>query len=452
MSIDDRIKEFGDRLDRSADRHRRQQERDSAEMAARFRRADTQQQAQVRLRRPSPGLPFTIPRQAQVALSGTEALQQWDRLMWQAFDLGQLFDDEPLSRYQVYYCETLEEFFTPFFEDLDCSDSTKAELIQAETERAKQAAGKGGIFGVNLPGRGCYINGWLFGVASGVTAREALQDPRIFHHILETICHEKLGHGFLAELTAVGQERTRLGMWQFDLAQRFALRTVDDPRGALLRQKHALIFGTTQYTEEGWATWIAEYVLQLAAAEETRSEGGEPSRRDGRYTLEGVKSVLDMMAKEPELHEAANRLIRAIDVLVVDDVSPASDIFEAIRVWQEIAQCQKNAQLKRFNKVFTSKLKQSVAYVLGYLLMRRLEGRLGWQNMPAAVAIAGNVTYNLEETSAADLAALVNGDPRLNVDARLALLGALVLEPGQGPTELACQARDTLSLAVPAGW
>ena len=447
MPIDDRIKEFGDRLDRSADRHRRQQERDSAEMAARFRRADTQQQAQVRLRRPSPGWPFTTPRQAQVALSGTEALQRWDRLMWQAFDLGQLFDDEPLSRYQVYYCETLEEFFTPFFEDLDCSDSTKAELIQTETERAKQAAGRGGIFGVNLPGRGCYINGWLFGVASGVTAREALQDPRIFHHILETICHEKLGHGFLAELTAVGQERTRLGMWQFDLAQRFALRTVDDPRGALLRQKHALIFRTTQYTEEGWATWIAEYMVRLAAGEETRSEEGQLSGVESRYTLERVKDVLEnAQTANPDLHQAADLLVTAIDVLVVADEPPASAMLGAIRVWQEIA------RLELFDEVFGSELGQPMAYVLGYLLMRRLEGRLGWQNMPAAVAIAGNVTYNLEETSVADLAALVNGDPRLNVDARLALLGALELEPGQGPTELARQARETLNLAVPAGW
>jgi len=447
MSIDDRIKEFGDRLDRSADRHRRQQERDSAELAARFRRADTQQQAQVRLRRPSPGWPFTIPRQAQVALSGTEALQQWDRLMWQAFDLGQIFDGEPLSRYQVYYCETLEEFFAPFYEDLDCSDSTKAELIQVKIEEARQAAGKGGIFGVNLPGRGCYINGWLFGAANGITTREALQDPHIFHHILETICHEKLGHGFVAELTAVGQEKTRLGMWQFDLAQRFALRTVDDPRGALLQQKHALIFRTTQYTEEGWATWIAEYVLQLAAAEETRSEGGEPSRRDGRYTLEGVADALGKaQAHNPDLHQAADQLINAIDVLVVADEPPASAIFGAMRVWQEIA------RLELFDEAFGGELGQPVAYVLGYLLLRRLEGRLGWQNMPAAVAIAGNVTYNLEETSVADLAALVNGDPRLNVDVRLALLGALELEPGQGPTELARQARETLSLAVPAGW
>ena len=151
-------------------------------------------------------------------------------------------------------------------------------------------------------------------------------------------------------------------------------------------------------------------------------------------------------AHNPDLLQATDHLIDAMDVLVVADEPPAPEIFKAIRLWQEIA------RLELFDEAFGSELGQPVAYVLGYLLLRRLEGRLGWKNMPAAVAIAGNVTYNLEETSVADLAALVNGDPRLNVDARLALLGALELEPGQGPTELARQARETLSLAVPAGW
>ncbi len=85
-------------------------------------------------------------------------------------------------------------------------------------------------------------------------------------------------------------------------------------------------------------------------------------------------------------------------------------------------------------------------------MLRRLEARLGWQNVPCAVAIAANVTYNLEEISLVDLDALVKGDPRLNVDARLALLGTLELVSGQGPSDLAHLARKKLSLAVPQGW
>ena len=459
MTIDDKMEAFAGRLDRRVAAHRTQQERDSAELAALYRQADAEQQARAQTHRtlPSdrpkwrtaPGGRFAVPLQAQIALSQTDVLQRLDHKMWTAFALDHAFPDQPLSRYPVVYCETLEEFLTPILADEDCSESARDEMLREWATQIEEQAHEsgGGILGVNLPGRGCFINGWLFGFANGASAREALENKRVFPRILETACHEKLGHGFIAELTAAGREKSDLGLYRFDLARQFPLRTVDTPRSALLRQKHMLVHETSTFTEEGWATWIEGYMLWRAARDGLLADAGAPAQPGVRYTLEQVGQVLQAIHDQSpnDLRPDVTRFLEATRVLlVVSEPLPDDAIFRAVRVWQEEAEI--------FDEAFSHSMGQPALYVLGYLLLRRLEARLGWQNLPCAVAIAANVTYDLEQISLVDLGSLVTNDPRLNVDARLALLGTLELAPGQGTAELAHQAREVLSLAVPEGW
>lgn len=455
---------FKDRLDARIAASRERQRQAQEDLAARFRRAEEEQEAQIRAWRTLPpgtssrfgegrasSERFQSPVQAQVALSSDALLQQLDALMWQVFGLTQYFPGAPLGKYPVIYCETLQEFFTPFVFDEDASESSKQEVLAAliaEAEAQARASG-GGILGLNMPGRGCYINGWLFGFARGVAPRVALQDPAILFRIVETVCHEKLGHGYIAALTAVGQEKTRLGLWRFDLAKEFRLRAVDTPQSALLRAKYTLVHQTTRFTEEGWATWIEQVMLWFAARKGLLPSVQAAEQLQAKYSLAEVGQLLQQLRQEAVPGSDEHKLIElvaAVTYILADNSTDFSerDVFTAIRVWQQAAEF--------FDDVFAQAFGQPAVYVLGYLLLRKLEARLGWQNLPYAVAIAGNVSYDLETISVTDLGQLLAGDPRLNVDARLALLSTLRLQPGQGPAELARLAREKLDFAPPEGW
>lgn len=446
---------FEDRLNARIAASRGRQQQAQQDLAAQFRRAEQAQEAQIRAWQALTPNPLSQPGRggvnAQVALGGAGLLQQLDALMWQAFGLETRFPGAPLGQYPVIYCETLEEFFTSFVFDADASDSSKQEALAfliAQAEAQARESG-GGTLGVNLPGRGCYVNGWLFGFARGVAPRAALQDPAILPRIVETVCHEKLGHGFIAALTAVGQEKTRLGLWRFDLAQKFHLRTVDTPQSALLLRKYALVHQSTRFTEEGWATWIEQVMLWFAARKGLLPGVQAAEHLQAKYSLAQVGQLLQQLRQNaaPESEERnLVELVAAVTHILADDKSDFSegDVFTAIRIWQEVAGV--------FDPVFSQVFGQPAVYVLGYLLLRKLEARLGWQNLPYAVAIAGNVSYDLEAIAVTDLGQLLAGDPRLNVDARLALLSTLRLQPGQGPAELARQAREQLDFALPQGW
>ncbi|MBN1922501.1 MAG: hypothetical protein JW892_14735 [Anaerolineae bacterium] len=455
---------FEDRLDARIAASRERQRQAQEDLAARFRRVEQEQEAQIRVWRTLPLGPSSrfgeasagserlqSPVQAQVALSTDALLQQLDTLMWEAFGLNDHFPGAPLGQYPVIYCETLQEFFTPFVLDEDASESSKQEALAALIAEAEEQARTkgGGILGINVPGRGCFVNGWFFGFARGVAPRAALQDPEVLPRIVETVCHEKLGHGYIAALTAAGQEKTRLGLWRFDLAQHFHLRTVDTPQSALLLRKYALVHATTRFSEEGWATWIEQTMLWLAARKGLLPGIQAGEHLQAKYSLAAVGQLLQQL-RENAAPESDERMffevVAAVTQILADDKTDfaVGDVFTAIRAWQEVSAFLDDA----FSQVFG----QPAVYVLGYLLLRKLEARLGWQNLPYAVAIAGNVSYDLETIAVTDLEQLLNHNPRLNVDARLALLSTLRLQPGEGPAELARLAREKLDFALPEGW
>jgi hypothetical protein len=366
--------------------------------------------------------------------------------MWEEFGLGRYFPENKLARYPVVYCETLEEYFQPFVEVMDISETTRRRLIEELKARAEEKARRGeGELGMNWPGRGCYLNGWLFAYGKVPSARAALYDPRIFPQILATAAHEKLGHGFITEFTAMGQEKERLGLWRYEIARNFSLRTADTPQSALLREKEHIVYASSRLLEEGWATWIEEHALRWA--EEVGMLGQEaPPIPAGRYSLGRVWHLLGELqgSFEPEVVKAAGAVSQSIAVLLLNEDPESEQVHRAVLTIHHYSPLLDDS--------FARALGQPVAYVLGYLLMRKLEAGLGTLCLPHAVCIAGTITYDLERISATDLGRLVAENLRLNADSRLAHLGLLDLSNKGDVKELAHRAREELNLAVPEGW
>jgi len=429
--IEERIREYESRLEEQIEAHRRKVWRDIEEIWQGVGEAIG---------------PHPPPGERVVALEREPVLQQLDRLMWEEFGLGRYFPENRLARYPVIYCETLEEYFQPFVEILNISKTTKRRLIKELKARAEEKATRGeGELGINWPGRGCYLNGWLFAYGRAPNARAALRNPHIFPLILSAAAHEKLGHGFITEFTAMGQEKERLGLWRYEIARNFSLRTADTPRSALLREKEHIVYASSRLLEEGWATWIEEHALHRAR-EAGILDLEAPLVPTGRYSLGQVWHLLDELrtSSELEVAKAAEAVSRSVAVLLLGKNPESGEVHRAVLTIHRYSPLLDDSFARAFG--------QPVAYVLGYLLMRRLEARLGTLCLPHAVCIAATITYDLEHISASDLGRLVAENPCLNADSRLAHLGLLDLSSKGDVKELAHRAHEELNLAVPEGW
>lgn len=447
MTIDDKRSEFSDKLNRRISEHDRRYAADRAALADLFHAADDEwRQSIAERRRAIADTPFRTETSAGFG-ARRHIIHQLDRLMWRDFKLSGAFPAQTMTRYPVIYCETPDDFFAPMFAAEDLSDTERRRLL-AETV-AHETTEPSGILGVNLPGDGCYINGWLFGKIAGKTAQAALEDAQIFPQILQTACHEKLGHGFIAELTAVGQEKTRVGLWRFDTARQFNGRTVDTPHSAELAHKHALLHHSTKFAEEGWATWIEQFMLWRAGQEgllDGVSAEKPETEPTAKYSLGNFLPALQLAstASTPDARKIVQALAEASQILLAPPRPVSTDaIAEAMSVWETYADALDSA--------CATVMGQPALYVLGYFLLKRLEAQLGWRNLPYAIALAGNVTFDLAHISVNDLATVLH-TPRLNVNTRLAMLATLTLTPEQSPADLARMAHDRLSFAIPAGW
>jgi hypothetical protein len=243
----------------------------------------------------------------------------------------------------------------------------------------------------------------------------------------------------------MGQEKERLGLWRYEIARNFSLRTADTPRSALLREKEHIVYASSRLLEEGWATWIEEHALRWA--EEVGMLGPEASPAPvSRYSLGQVWHLLSELrgSPKPEVAKATEAVSRSVAVLLLDEDPESEEVHRAVLTIHHYSPHLDDSFAKAFG--------QPVAYVLGYLLMRELEAGLGTLCLPYAVCIAATITYDLEGISATDLGRLVAENPRLNADSRLAHLGLLDLSNKGDVKELAHRARDELNLAVPEGW
>ncbi|MCL5952610.1 MAG: hypothetical protein M1132_12975 [Chloroflexi bacterium] len=374
------------------------------------------------------------PLTARIDLTGDAGLRKMDDLFIETFQLRRYMPGANLN-YPTVYAETLEEFFGPFVKELNLSGEGKAAALAqliAEAERTARETNGGGIFGVSLPGRGCYLNGWLFAYGRGYAPRAALQDPDVLASILSTIAHEKLGHGFITESTALGNEKKQLGLAQIQLANRFNLAVVDSPQATLLAQKSAIIFTESQLTEEGWATWIETFLMSRLGA-----NGREPHTLDA--TLQALKKL---ESGSQELKDISLYLQQALKVLFTIDQPGMDDVHKAIVTIQLFG--------PQVDEIISSEIRQPLRYAVGYLLMDKIAKNAGWQTAPFAVIIAANLTYDLNNIGPSDLNQLVRSDARMNVDSRLAMLSLLTLSTSGDVHALASEAKNQLSLAVPS--
>jgi hypothetical protein len=368
------------------------------------------------------------------------ALIELDQKFSDLFDLARYYSTDRLT-YPTVFCETLEEFFEPMLSDYNISPQAKEielkRLIADGRETAKKLKG-GGIFGYLLPGQGCFLNGWLFVYGRNIAPKEAFQDSALISQILITAVHEKLGHGFLAAYSALGEVKTSLGLMNIELASRFGLRTSDDPLSSLRRRQHNLIFSVSIFLEEGWATWIETYLGQ------SMPEASKHPKYELQQVMEALKklSVDNSEGGNNSINDELQAVLQgALTILFLDPDVNIAQIHAAVMVLQDINQ--------NFQMEIMSLLGQPLIYAVGSLLMSQAEANMGAACVPYAALIAANVKFNFEEISLTDLTTLLLSDPSLYPDVRLAVLSRIKLEQHGSIKELAQRAQAELSFSVP---
>lgn len=432
--FEDKLKEIQDKLSAQVEKHRQETERAKADI---FRRVTSPLHL-------TSHLPPPTSHQRTLDLARTGYLNRLDDLAENYFHFEKWFGGS-LSQYPTIYCETLEEYYQPFLELLPISEASRHAIMEDLKSRAQAEAESlgGGEFGVHWPGKGCYLNGWLFAYNRAPNPMAALNKPELIPSILATAAHEKFGHGFITEFSAWGKEKKSLHLWRYDIAQRFHLQLSDTPQEALLAQKWSTIFSTSKFCEEGYATWMERFLLHRL--QETAPHDGPDFASVARdYSLEGLVEAFHRMQAEAEdngVKEVMGRVISDLETLFGTAPAEAPAIQETM------------IELAQFDDMFGTDMAktfgQPFRYVLGLLLMDKISQHWGDFCAPYAVLLANNISYNIENISVADLNLLVQQDSKFNIDTRLALLSFLHGGHPGDPRALATAAREQLNLAVP---
>jgi len=371
--------------------------------------------------------------QALVNMQGSGLLKGLDLRFTDQFNLGQFYSTSLLD-YPTVFCETLADFFTPFFSDLDFSPQARQADLERLVREAEESARdhQGGIFGVNFPGRGCYLNGWLFVYGQAISPQAALNEPEMLRHVLAVAVHEKLGHGFLSAYSALGAVKNRLGLTSVELANRFGLRPADDPTWRLRHEQAVLLFLTSQLLEEGWATWVEAFMARLM--------GGVPI--GPRHSLQTVINAVQALPETITDRETLQQLLLgSLQLLFGEERSSLQELHQAVMVIEKGGDA--------LDAFFSPILGQSLRYAVGSLLMIQAEVNQGSGCVPYLALIAANLTFNPSQISLSDLRELLSSDPRLNPDARMAALSQVRLEHLNDVKSLAQAAELELSFSAP---
>ncbi len=391
-------------------------------------------------------------------------LDRCDALFLERYDLGSL---EPAFLHQpTVLCETLEEFSEVLVEDLRLS-STQREGLRASL-CGDEGSESEGILGVYLPGRGCFLNGSALQRHGGACGLEELfTEPRARVMAARTAVHEKLGHGFLAETTAVGAERRANGLERLRLAQSFGLETADSPTHEILTRKHALIFQATVFVDEGFSRWLETDLLgslgleprvgigPAVVASSGPSAGPSAESSAGPSTEPSTEPSTGAPAGQGDSRRLASidgRSLQGIDERLDAFLSWALDppeAFDEARA-DAVAATGFLAAVEDDDELAAAVTFASGApprYSLGAVLMEAIARRHRHELVPAAALIAYNVKMGIDELAVADLRELL-ADPRFHMTARACQLVAL--PPCTTAAELAETARELLAFVPPA--
>jgi len=334
----------------------------------------------------------------------------------------------------TYYCETLEEYTEQLYLDKEISETTRKWI--------KEKAQEKGSWGVSLPGRGYFINGWLFARIYGCkNARDVLQHKEGYPQLLGTIAHEKLGHGFIDLFTTVGEELVKIKNKCFYLGEHFYEKPADTPEWTLLTEKWNTLFSIMQFTQEGYATWVETYTLEDVQRKDKKRRYPISPRITYNHLLKLIDEAEDMMKAEEE-KQTLEILGDALRCIYEDEEANDLQIHASIMLLQQSGDIIDKI-VHSFDTVW-----QGYRYDLGYLIMKKVEKKFGTNCVPHAVQIACNVKYNVEQISNADLRNIVTEKPKLNIDTRLALISHLPEGTKNDIEHLSEMARELLNFAI----
>jgi hypothetical protein len=443
-SIDEMAREFGQKLNSQREKHQRETDIQIQQMRENFMKrvkpvSPDQFSRQMKeldrslfLHQGSANRPST---QALVNLTGCDPLQQMDRGFTQHFQLDRYFSTRALA-YPTILCGTLEEFYSTELFHQNISDFSRQQLLQNKVLEAQaladQSGGKSGTFGINIPGRGCYLNGWLFNYGRSTPVDAMLEDPQILPLILMTAVHEKLGHGFLSSFSTFGKARTHLDLDLIGTAEKFGSHPSDNPTDSLRLSQYAIISQVSQVFEEGWATWIETYLGNRIW-----------DRKHPIYSPELIaEAIQNITLAAPDLQDVQNVLMAALIVLFSAEPADAETVFGAIRVVETLGY--------HLDEYFSAAISQPLRYAIGELLCTVIEIKQGVLCVPYAVLTAGNVDISPASLSLNDLRVLLTGDYRLSPDARLALISKLTAGTEKNDvSDLAQRIESQLSFSIP---
>ena len=350
-------------------------------------------------------LPQFPPRLAKVDLSAGSILRTVDEVMDKEFDV-QGYLGGSLAVYPTTFCETVREYVVPILADLPISEGQRSDLI-GQIEEAAEAGQVPPILqslGVHIPGVGCFINGWYLGRLQKLAPRALFTDPEGFGRIVTTASHEKWGHGFITDLTTLGKEKAEVQLQMNHLAEKFEVRTVDTPEHARLLEQWSILFKSSQYVEEGFASWVERYLAERLAERGVLTP--EQLQLAPRFSLE---SVLQALSGIPQAQECSDALQSLFD--------PGEPTIEHVHE----AMTSVGDGVDVLGDIFPQAIGMPAPYVVGYCIAEAIAQRQGPKCVPYAVATACNIQYGLKTISNHDLANYVKGHPTLNVNTRLAL-------------------------------
>ena len=371
-----------------------------------------------------------------INMTDSISLRSMDDYFVRAFDLTRYFPVDALA-YPTILCETLEEFCASRIANEVLSPQARQEKIMQTAAYFRQRFDHGGgyIGGVNIDGQGCYINGWVYASMAKIGVDELENYPEVMVRILSTAAHEKLGHGFITAYSTKGQLESKLGLTKLRIASQFGLTPADDPESQLREKQRQVLFFASVFLEEGWSTWIQHYF-------EARLNN---AKQPQEYTIQQIEHAIKKM-KIPEKNgmnaaDIKEHALAALAELFKDERSEPNNLFFAIRTLGDLD--------KYFYAEISSVLGQPLRYALGELLCRQCEQNLGIACVPYAILIAANITFDPEKISFSDLRSLLETDPRLHPDARLAAISRIKLDNPGDIQEMTQKVNAQLSLSIP---
>jgi len=259
----------------------------------------------------------------------------------------------------------------------------------------------------HYPGKGTFINRHRY----EDMLEQGNDNPLQRAHLIGEVARERWGWGFLLEYTTLGQLAGQAGIWPALSAQRLGIPLKDNAVAHLAAALHR----SWILLEAGWSEWIWQFVE--FKARQAVGEGVLHIPRPGRMMelLEKIINVFPLYITPHGIHLRLMSLIDLVKFLFFEE----SDVL-TITLHRVLLETQK------FCIENDAKVLETIGYrlsqILGGFYFSKLESTVGILATPYAVLIATHVPSLDFKSSAKNFVEVIENDPRLSADTRLALL------------------------------